>query len=164
MEGLSEWVVRSPGEVYQLMARGQALVRLFLYLQSWLFPLSHSLSLSPQFIYHSNVYTCVHFSAIMQRATGATKLNEMSSRSHAVCIIIVEKCTTNMSEEGNEHRVMNTVSAGSVTAICISYDQTHTDDTLNCAPHTIHTTAAIAMGRASQSRDGGLVPHNIKVC
>ena len=26
VEGLSEWVVRSPGEVYQLMARGQSLV------------------------------------------------------------------------------------------------------------------------------------------
>ncbi|GLC37088.1 hypothetical protein PLESTM_000539500 [Pleodorina starrii] len=53
VEGLSEWVVRSPAEVYQLMQRGQAL-----------------------------------------RATGATKLNEVSSRSHAVCVIIVEKCTT----------------------------------------------------------------------
>ncbi|GIL92497.1 hypothetical protein Vretifemale_19932 [Volvox reticuliferus] len=53
VEGLSEWVVRSPAEVYQLMQRGQSL-----------------------------------------RATGATKLNEVSSRSHAVCVIIVEKCTT----------------------------------------------------------------------
>lgn len=26
MEGLSEWVVRSPAEVYQLMANGQAMV------------------------------------------------------------------------------------------------------------------------------------------
>ncbi|KAF5835168.1 P-loop containing nucleoside triphosphate hydrolase protein [Dunaliella salina] len=81
VEGLSEWVVRSPGEVYQLMARGQSL-----------------------------------------RATGATKLNEMSSRSHAVCIIIVEKCTTNVSEE-----------------------------------------AAAALSRPSSSREGGLLPHNIKV-
>ncbi|KAG1674732.1 hypothetical protein FOA52_013567 [Chlamydomonas sp. UWO 241] len=53
VEGLSEWVVRSPGEVYLLMQRGQAM-----------------------------------------RATGATKLNDVSSRSHAVCIIIVEKCTS----------------------------------------------------------------------
>ena len=52
VEGLSEWVVRSPAEVYGLMERGAA-----------------------------------------QRATGATKLNEMSSRSHAVFIIIVEKST-----------------------------------------------------------------------
>ncbi|KAG2437000.1 hypothetical protein HYH02_011432 [Chlamydomonas schloesseri] len=53
VEGLSEWVVRSPAEVYGLIQRGQSL-----------------------------------------RATGATKLNEVSSRSHAVCVIIVEKCTT----------------------------------------------------------------------
>ena len=34
-----------------------------------------------------------------QRATGATKLNELSSRSHAVFIIIVEKSTvTTISE------------------------------------------------------------------
>ncbi|KAK9829931.1 hypothetical protein WJX72_008705 [[Myrmecia] bisecta] len=52
VEGLSEWVVRTPAEVYGLMERGAA-----------------------------------------QRATGATKLNEMSSRSHAVFIIIVEKST-----------------------------------------------------------------------
>ncbi|KAL6753783.1 P-loop containing nucleoside triphosphate hydrolase protein, partial [Haematococcus lacustris] len=56
VEGLSEWVVRSPAEVYQLMERGQALVR-------------------------------------MRAHHRATKLNEVSSRSHAVCIVIVEKCT-----------------------------------------------------------------------
>ncbi|GFR42885.1 hypothetical protein Agub_g3877, partial [Astrephomene gubernaculifera] len=61
VEGLSEWVVRSPAEVYQLMQRGQAL-----------------------------------------RATGATKLNEVSSRSHAVCVIIVEKCTTPGEGAGGE--------------------------------------------------------------
>lgn len=51
VEGLSEWVVRTPNEIHGLMARGQSI-----------------------------------------RATGATKMNEVSSRSHAVCIIIVEKC------------------------------------------------------------------------
>jgi hypothetical protein len=35
-----------------------------------------------------------------QRATGATKMNEVSSRSHAVCIIIVEKCSGGAGEEG----------------------------------------------------------------
>ncbi|KAJ9506936.1 hypothetical protein QJQ45_016507 [Haematococcus lacustris] len=59
VEGLSEWVVRSPAEVYQLMERGQAL-----------------------------------------RTTGATKLNEVSSRSHAVCIVIVEKCTAGLEGGG----------------------------------------------------------------
>jgi hypothetical protein len=37
-----------------------------------------------------------------QRATGATKLNEVSSRSHAVCIIIVEKCTTSITQGAPE--------------------------------------------------------------
>ncbi len=50
VEGLSEWVVRSPQEIYGLMERGGAM-----------------------------------------RATGSTKMNEMSSRSHAVFIIIAEQ-------------------------------------------------------------------------
>jgi len=58
IDKLSEWVVRSPEEVYELMERGSA-----------------------------------------QRATGATKLNEVSSRSHAVLIVIVENA---LDEEGAE--------------------------------------------------------------
>ena len=50
VEGLSEWVVRSPKEVYGLMQRGA-----------------------------------------MTRATASTKMNEISSRSHAVFIIIAEQ-------------------------------------------------------------------------
>jgi hypothetical protein len=49
VEGLSEWAVRSPVEIYSLMQRGA-----------------------------------------MVRATAATKMNDVSSRSHAVFIIIVE--------------------------------------------------------------------------
>lgn len=49
VEGLSEWAVRSPIEIYSLMQRGA-----------------------------------------MARATAATKMNDVSSRSHAVFIIIVE--------------------------------------------------------------------------
>lgn len=60
VDGLSEWVVRSPAEVYGLMMRGA-----------------------------------------QQRATGATKMNEVSSRSHAVCMIIVEKCTTILNATNN---------------------------------------------------------------
>ncbi len=37
-----------------------------------------------------------------QRATGATKLNELSSRSHAVCVIIVEKCTPTQGEDAQK--------------------------------------------------------------
>ncbi|GBG25162.1 Kinesin-like protein [Hondaea fermentalgiana] len=53
VEGLSEWVVRSPAEIFKLMSRGAA-----------------------------------------GRATGKTKLNEVSSRSHAILKIIVEQCET----------------------------------------------------------------------
>ena len=49
VDGLSEWVVRSPNEIYGLMERGCSI-----------------------------------------RATGATKMSELSSRSHALFIIIVE--------------------------------------------------------------------------
>jgi kinesin family protein 3/17 len=50
VDGLSEWVVRSPREIYGLMQRGAKI-----------------------------------------RATGSTKMNELSSRSHAVFIIIAEQ-------------------------------------------------------------------------
>lgn len=50
VEGLSEWAVRTPLEIYSLMQRGA-----------------------------------------MVRATAATKMNDVSSRSHAVFIIIVEQ-------------------------------------------------------------------------
>jgi hypothetical protein len=53
VEGLSEWVVRSPAEIYGLMERGGAI-----------------------------------------RATGETMMNEMSSRSHAVFIVIAEQSET----------------------------------------------------------------------
>lgn len=53
VDGLSEWVVRSPAEIYNLMERGASI-----------------------------------------RTTGETKMNEMSSRSHAVFIIIVEQSET----------------------------------------------------------------------
>ena len=59
---LSEWVVRSPAEIYGLMQRG------------------------------GNV-----------RATGETKMNEISSRSHAVFIVIVEQSeTVYVDEQGRE--------------------------------------------------------------
>lgn len=50
MEGLSEWVVRSPGEISTLIERGRS-----------------------------------------YRATASHRMNELSSRSHAVFIIIVEQ-------------------------------------------------------------------------
>ena len=53
VEGLSEWVVRSPAEIYGLMEKGGAV-----------------------------------------RATGETKMNEVSSRSHAVFIVIAEQSET----------------------------------------------------------------------
>ncbi|RYH05396.1 hypothetical protein EON65_44795, partial [archaeon] len=62
MDGLSEWVVRSPAEIYGLMERGAAV-----------------------------------------RATGETRMNELSSRSHAVFIVIAEQSeTVYVDDRGNE--------------------------------------------------------------
>eukprot|EP01029_Cantina_marsupialis_P005141 TRINITY_DN154_c0_g1_i1.p1 TRINITY_DN154_c0_g1~~TRINITY_DN154_c0_g1_i1.p1 ORF type:complete len:894 (+),score=172.22 TRINITY_DN154_c0_g1_i1:98-2779(+) len=62
VEGLSEWVVRSPAEIYSLMQRGGQM-----------------------------------------RVKGSTKMNELSSRSHAVFIIIVEQSeTTYLDNDGKE--------------------------------------------------------------
>jgi hypothetical protein len=62
VDGLSEWVVRSPAEIYGLMERGGAV-----------------------------------------RATGETKMNEVSSRSHAVFIVIAEQSeTVYVDEQGAE--------------------------------------------------------------
>jgi len=68
VEGLSEWVVRSPAEIYGLMQRGATV-----------------------------------------RATGATRMNAVSSRSHAVFIIIVEQSTitANANDEEEEQRLLN---------------------------------------------------------
>ncbi len=64
VEGLSEWAVRSPNEIYSLMQRGA-----------------------------------------LSRATATTKMNDLSSRSHAVFIIIVEQMTTLKSNDPAEpHR------------------------------------------------------------
>ena len=53
VEGLSEWAVRTPNEIYGLLENGA-----------------------------------------LSRATATTKMNDVSSRSHAVFIIIVEQMTT----------------------------------------------------------------------
>ena len=61
MEGLSEWAVRSPNEIYSLMQRGA-----------------------------------------LSRATATTKMNDMSSRSHAVFLIIVEQMSAIGDEEDSK--------------------------------------------------------------
>ncbi len=68
VEGLSEWVVRSPAEIYGLMERGGSM-----------------------------------------RATGSTKMNELSSRSHAVFIIIAEQVRLRLRRARAPH-----------TAICLT--------------------------------------------
>ena len=60
MEGLSEWAVRTPLEIFSLMTRGSQV-----------------------------------------RATAATKVNDVSSRSHAVFIIIVEQMSNATIADGS---------------------------------------------------------------
>ena len=64
VDGLSEWVVRNPKEIYTLIKRGAA-----------------------------------------SRATAFTKMNDVSSRSHAVFIIVVEQL--NILVDGNEKSIEN---------------------------------------------------------
>jgi hypothetical protein len=63
VEGLSEWVVRSPHDIYNLMKDG-----------------------------------------MRNRATAATKMNDISSRSHAVFIIIVEQMKSDKLDDDEEHK------------------------------------------------------------
>mmetsp|Transcript_8306 Transcript_8306/g.16664 ORF Transcript_8306/g.16664 Transcript_8306/m.16664 type:complete len:979 (-) Transcript_8306:23-2959(-) len=77
VESLSEWVVRSPAEIYGLMERGGAV-----------------------------------------RATGSTKMNEISSRSHAVFIIIVEQSRTEVEEDQkNMQRVKQSFKVGKLNLV-----------------------------------------------
>ena len=61
----------------------------------------------------SQVYGLLERGA-MQRATGTTKMNELSSRSHAVFIIIIEKSTvTSMQEaDGDEMEQFRGIAPG----------------------------------------------------
>lgn len=92
VEGLSEWIVRTPAEIYSLMERGAA-----------------------------------------QRATGSTKLNEISSRSHAVFQIIVENAATEDDESNAD------------VAQCDADGQPDSNDTT-----------------ASESADGSSQRHNLR--
>ena len=64
---------------------------------------------------HVQVYGLLERGA-MQRATGTTKMNELSSRSHAVFIIIIEKSTvTSMQEaDGDEMEQFRGIAPGSM--------------------------------------------------
>ena len=90
VEGLSEWVVRSPKEIY-----GKVINRC-LY-QNPHNTTSTAISISIAILF------CVLLGLMRRgaavRATGATKMNEISSRSHAVFIIIVEQ---NETEQGDD--------------------------------------------------------------
>jgi hypothetical protein len=112
VDGLSEWVVRSPAEVYGLMMRGAQQV-------GW--RVASELAVGGSSRRSSSWCTCGRVrgrggrvppvqsmccrrcapASLLQRATGATKMNEVSSRSHAVCMIIVEKCTTILNATNN---------------------------------------------------------------
>lgn len=64
VEGLSEWAVRSPNEIYSLMQKGA-----------------------------------------MSRATASTKMNDVSSRSHAVFIIIIEQMLNGEDDDGEAKQI-----------------------------------------------------------
>jgi hypothetical protein len=76
VEGLSEWAVRSPVEIYSLMQRGA-----------------------------------------MVRATASTKMNDVSSRSHAVFIIIVEQMSMNAEVLNNQNELMKQIKVGKMNLV-----------------------------------------------
>mmetsp|Transcript_29510 Transcript_29510/g.28671 ORF Transcript_29510/g.28671 Transcript_29510/m.28671 type:complete len:357 (+) Transcript_29510:521-1591(+) len=76
VEGLSEWAVRSPVEIYSLMQRGASV-----------------------------------------RATASTKMNDVSSRSHAVFIIIVEQMSMNNEVLNNQNEVMKQIKVGKLNLV-----------------------------------------------
>lgn len=73
VEGLSEWAVRNPADIYTLLQRGAS---------------------------------C--------RATAATKMNDVSSRSHAVFMIVVEQLTI---VEGNNHEALTQIKVGKLNLV-----------------------------------------------
>jgi kinesin family protein 3/17 len=74
VDGLSEWVVRTPDEIYGLMEKGAT-----------------------------------------QRTTGSTKMNELSSRSHAVFIIIVEN--SKLEEEPGRQELRQSFKVGKLNLV-----------------------------------------------
>ncbi len=76
VEGLSEWAVRTPVEIYSLMQRGA-----------------------------------------MVRATASTKMNDVSSRSHAVFIIIVEQMSMNAEVMNNQNEMMKQIKVGKMNLV-----------------------------------------------
>ncbi|KAF8061925.1 Kif3c [Scenedesmus sp. PABB004] len=104
VDGLSEWVVRSPAEVYGLMMRGAQQVRAARVRRA-AGVRGRAAPPAPRRGRRRGRHRAAPRRAAprrprAQRATGATKMNEVSSRSHAVCIIIVEKCTTTAAGAG----------------------------------------------------------------
>ena len=76
VEGLSEWVVKTPDEIYGLMERGAS-----------------------------------------QRATGSTRMNELSSRSHAVFIIIVENARFEVDESSASGELRQSFRVGKLNLV-----------------------------------------------
>lgn len=75
VEGLSEWAVRTPNEIYSLMQKGAS-----------------------------------------SRTTAATKMNDVSSRSHAIFIIIVEQMNQT-DEDGNQNEVPQQIKVGKLNLV-----------------------------------------------
>lgn len=75
VEGLSEWAVRSPNEIYSLMQKGAA-----------------------------------------SRTTAATKMNDVSSRSHAIFIIIVEQMN-HLEEDGSPNEIARQIKVGKLNLV-----------------------------------------------
>ena len=92
----------------------------------------------------------------MQRATGTTKMNELSSRSHAVFIIIIEKSTVTSRQEadGDEMEQFRGLAPGAALSLsgirrlsdCAACVVLTDEPILNCLAWTITLRIAVREG------------------
>lgn len=125
VDGLSEWVVRSPEDVYGLIAKGTAL-----------------------------------------RATSATKLSELSSRSHAIFTIVVEAME---GDEANPQayrfgklHIVDLAGSEKIRLAGVTGQRLEETKNINKSLHELgNVIAALAAKSSAHSRRGGAPPRHI---
>lgn len=125
VDGLSEWVVRTPEDVYGLIAKGTAL-----------------------------------------RATSATKLSELSSRSHAIFTIVVEAMegdeASPLAYRFGKLHIVDLAGSEKIRLAGVTGQRLEETKNINKSLHELgNVIAALAAKSTAQSRRGGGPPRHI---